>query len=127
MMSVSAITRRSCEALAIVLPGLDFSLFHQRRVPIIANIFPSAFLFQHSRGEGLGSVVAPLLGSVLVVVDVQRLKRLAVVPDVVVKDAKVSAFRDLELSLERWALLRESESSAEQESECQRRSRDDFC
>ena len=70
-------------------------------------------------------MVAPLLGSVLVVVDVQRIKRLAVVPDVVVKDAKVSAFRDLELSLERWALLRESESSAEQESECQRRSRDD--
>ncbi len=53
MMSVSAITRRSCEALAIVLPGLDFSLFHQRWVPIIANIFPSAFLFSTAEVKDL--------------------------------------------------------------------------
>ena len=93
------------------LPGLYLESKNIRKI-----------VLNQSREQGCSFEITRILSDRL---PFRRNRVLAVVPDVVVKDAKVSAFRDLELSLERWALLRESESSAEQESECQRRNRDD--
>ena len=127
---LAVVEDRGVVPVLLRFPGDDITVLLHQRVEFLVHM-AGIFL----KGEDIRQVVVyepgELRGPVAVtwiLTDFLPFRRngvLAVVPDVVVKDAEVSAFRDLELRLERRALLRESESSVEQESECQRRSRDD--